>query len=500
MKTIFKSTVALCAALLATASFATAQSNSALIDALVRKGVLTSKEASEIQADLAKNYDEGSTSKIELSKHVTKLKLYGKVRWRYQWNEASTQNPVSPNLPAGNPNPSQTVQQQNRFRYLFKVGATYDFTDNFRSGIEIASGDNNDSYNQTIGSGYGRFPVSLSLLYLEWQPTDWLTLTGGKQLNPLYTTSLVWDSDVNPEGLTEQAWWDLSDSFSIGFTAGQWAYMNDTTQGSGGPLGAEDTPIVQFVQQIPMQYRWMEYETVQVPAGGSKGGKNFDGKMMTVTQPKEILSVTFAPGFMTYLGGSTTNVNTSTPRFAAPNGSYDLNIVTAPGDVKWKSWGIPFKFYWDFAWNVSGGSRNGVYTTPTVAGAGPIAYQNNNRSLEDDIAWLAGLKLGTNKKKGDWSVQADYRVVGAGAVDPNLNDSDFNLGYLNGQGVRAQAQYNFTDFLVGSVTYFNTWNYKEDLFFPNTVEGGSAPGFSSGNGLTGVNGTQIVQVDLKWKF
>ena len=124
-----------------------------------------------------------------------------------------------------------------------------------------------------------------------------------------------------------------------------------------------------------------------------------------------------------------------------------------------------------------------------------MAFRAVNTSLTDDIAWLAGMKFGNNKKKGDWSIEADYRVVGVGAVDPNLNDSDFNLGYLNGQGVRVQSQYNFTDFLVGSLTYFNTWNYKENLYFPTTVAGNG-----NANGVAGANGTQIVQVDLKWKF
>ena len=491
MKTIFKSTVALCAAMLATAGYASAQSNTALVDALVRKGVLTSKEASEIQADLAKNYDEGSMGKIELSKHVTKLKLYGQARWRYQWDEVGSQNPVQPAPPAGNPNPPFERGQQNRFRYMFKIGATYDFTDNFRSGIELASGSANDSYNQTVGTGYGRFGVGLSLLYLEWEPTDWLTITGGKQENPLYTTSLVWDSDVNPEGLTEQAWWDLNDSFSIGFTAGQWIYDNQQLQVSGPIFGSEDELLMQFVQQIPMQYRWVEYETTQVPSDDPK-----DMKMMTVTKPKEIMSVTFAPGFMTYMGGSSQQVNTSSPSVLQPNGTFDMNIVTAPGDVKWKAWGIPMKFYWDFAWNVSGRSRNNsVYMRPTPAGGPGVAFRAVNTSLTDDIAWLAGMKFGNNKKKGDWSIEADYRVVGVGAVDPNLNDSDFNLGYLNGQGVRVQSQYNFTDFLVGSLTYFNTWNYKENLYFPTTVAGNG-----NANGVAGANGTQIVQVDLKWKF
>jgi hypothetical protein len=597
MNTYIKCMSAVCGLLLVSSAALLAQGNKALIDALVKKGVLSSKEASEIQADMARQYADGPDGKLELAKHVTKLKLYGQVRWRYQWNQAETQPPVSPTAPtiipgpqaqafrqpainavlpsntpivlptvtqnvagnlvpftppAANPNvgqPFPAPQQsfnQDRARYLFKFGATYDFTDNFSSGIEFASATANDSYNQTIGSAYGRFPVSLSLLYLTWEPTDWLTLTGGKQLNPLYTTSLVWDSDINPEGVTEEFWWDITDAFGIGFTAGQWVYSNDISETQLGftnniPFNTSDEIGWQFVQQVPMQYRFLEYVTETVPADDPKDMK----AMKTITKPKEIAKITFAPGFMTYTGsatgfvtggGTTANaiVNTSSPAFLASNGTNDLNIVTAPGDFKTKFGSVPFQFYWDFAWNIDGKDRiQNVYLAPFGQGDGrpaigapgtvPAAaipgstagstlqsgaYRLQNLSLEDEIAWLVGVKFGQNKKKGDWSASVDFRQVGAGSVDPNLSDSDFALGQLNQQGIRAALEYNFTDFLTGAVTYFNTWDYKQDLWFPPGTAGsgqsapppGTTAGFGNNNNLTGVNTTQIVQVDLKWKF
>lgn len=105
--------------------------------------------------------------------------------------------------------------------------------------------------------------------------------------------------------------------------------------------------------------------------------------------------------------------------------------------------------------------------------------------------YLVGMQIGENKKKGDWSVLANWRQTGIGSVDPNLNDSDFALGELNTRGVKVSASYNFTDFCVGAITYMHAWNLRDNLF------GGEATG---GNAIAEGNAIQVLQVDLNLKF
>ncbi|MEM1058880.1 MAG: putative porin [Verrucomicrobiota bacterium] len=497
----------LAAAVLAVGAASSHAQDDALLNALVKKGVISSAEANDIRNEVELERAKEGRGKIELNKGVTKLKIYGKARLRYQWNQLSAQPPVSPPPFGGaNPNlgnsPNESQWDQSRFRYYFKFGVQYWFQKNLYGGLEFASGDNNDSYNATFGKGYGRQAVFLSLLYLSYEPTDWLKLTAGKQKNPLETTSMVWDSDVNPDGLTEEFWFEVSDEFGIGLTLGQWVYSEGDDTEDAGNFGAGDylpatdqSPVMQFVFQVPMEYNFMEYKEVPYSSSDPKDMKS----MGTVTEAKPWLTIGFAPGFMTYLGGDSTEVNTSSPGFLQTNGTNDLNVVTAPGYLKWKMWKQKFKFYWDFAYNITGDDRiqntylgdfrnNGAYTP-----AQWNALRNANFGLEDNLAWLVGVKVGENKKAGNWSASVDFRQIGLGAVDPNLNDSDFNLGFLNGQGIRAKVAYSFTDNMVGSITYFNTWNYKNDLYLPvgqsNSVQQ-----------LTGANGTQIVQADLVWKF
>ena len=172
--------------------------DTALIDALVKKGVLSDQEAEDIRADIAKEYSETPAGKLSIANHITNLTLYGDARVRFEYLDERAQA-----SPGGGPGTGGYTSTTNRNRYRIRVGANYTFTDNFSAGVELESATAGDSANQSFGSEYGKFPINVGLVYLTWKPTDWATLTGGKIRNPLYTTDLVWDPDINPEGAAE---------------------------------------------------------------------------------------------------------------------------------------------------------------------------------------------------------------------------------------------------------------------------------------------------------
>jgi hypothetical protein len=100
------------------------------------------------------------------------------------------------------------LMERNRWRYRLRSGARMEFTDNLRAGVQLETGSSGRSSNVTFGDDAGPWGKStdgifLGLLYLNWTPTDWLDVTGGRQVNPFKVTSLVWDGDLAPEGLTE---------------------------------------------------------------------------------------------------------------------------------------------------------------------------------------------------------------------------------------------------------------------------------------------------------
>lgn len=457
----------------------------ALLDALVKKGVLSDQEAEDVRADMAKQYAQTPAGKLSLSDHITNLKLYGDARMRYEYLDES---PQSKSFNALDPYANQT----DRYRYRIRVGADYTFTDSFMAGFELESSTAGDSANQSMGNGFGKYPIQVGLVYLQWKPTNWLTLTGGKQRNPLYTTDLMWDPDINPEGASEALSFHPTDNFSIGLTAGQFIYADNgensgdsITSFTNGSTTANNNDVWMFAEQVPMQF-------------------NFNKD----TFVKEV------PGFLAYMGGGNTNISASAGS-AGSNGVFGggsavtytnihasdaLAIFTAPGEFDWKAWDQPFKLYWDFALNLDGKDRiQNVYLFPD-GNAGTAALRSQNWNLGDDMAWLVGLQVGQNKKKGDWSIKGDFRQIGLGAVDPNINDSDFADSYLNQQGIKVQSIYNFTDFLTGSLTYFNTWNYKSNLFDSLTAAPTAGSNAAAVFALAPANATERLQVDMQWKF
>src|SRR5271155_2293948 len=76
--------VMVCLAACFAAPAAHAQENGALLDALVKKGVLSDQEAEDIRASEEKDYATTAASKITLSSSIKSITFYGDLRLRYE--------------------------------------------------------------------------------------------------------------------------------------------------------------------------------------------------------------------------------------------------------------------------------------------------------------------------------------------------------------------------------------------------------------------------------
>src|ERR1041384_1703833 len=85
-----------------------AQDASALLDLLVKKKLITEKEANEVRTELNKSATETSAGKWKLSTPITELELYGDARFRYEIREGQNQ--------------ADDTQQRNRERYRLRLG------------------------------------------------------------------------------------------------------------------------------------------------------------------------------------------------------------------------------------------------------------------------------------------------------------------------------------------------------------------------------------------
>jgi hypothetical protein len=269
------------------------------------------------QADSTVNYsgspagakDVIEENKIKLAAGVTELKLYGDLRMRYQYDEF---HPVF--------TPSNLVtDDRNRFRFRLRIGADIQLGDQFFAGVTLASSPQADSNNQTFTEGYDNYGIYIDKAFAGWTPTDWFTIILGKQSNPFYTTPLVWDPNITPAGVVEVL--DLSKAFlpdnsrlSLQLISMQGAFFN----GGSYTVGADSA--WQFVEQLKATY----------------------------SMNKDV-SVTLAPGFMTYTAASLSGLQNSlafdkpADVFAAPLGvqTQTTTTNTETRTVKYSSTGVP---------------------------------------------------------------------------------------------------------------------------------------------------------------
>ncbi len=482
-----------------------AQENNALVDALVRKGVLTDKEAEDIRADMAKEDESSSADKIKLNSSLTELKLYGDLRLRYQYDDKDSQanaDGVGVNNKLDERSPSGA--QRSRWRFRLRLNADFKLGDDFFGGVELQTAIASDSGNQTFENGFADYPIFISKAYLGWSPNEWLTVTAGKVPNPFYTTELVWDPDINPTGATQQiAFHKLfggdggggyakagyskdgkqvavekpaESPWELTLIAGQFIF-DDNLEGGGSDLNDPTRDNDQTTDAYLFQTQLV---------GSYKFSKDF--------------KMTVAPGWLVYNSASAAgleNENEFEDNNLVSGATRNLNLLLLPGDLSFKVAGLKTKFYWDVSYNIEGRKRtediyrlalDKNFDNPEDFDPDDREKRHNNR---DNLAWLVGVQVGENKKQGDWSLLTNYREVGIASIDPNLNDSDFALSELNVRGIKVGVAYSLTDFAVIGVTYQHAWNLRGDLF------GGEA---TEGNAIADANTVRVLQVDLNLKF
>jgi len=105
----------------------------------------------------------------------------------------------------GGPADQSLVQTRGRFRFRFNADTKVN--DDFSGGFTLSSGNLNSptSTNQTFDEFFMRKPIAIDRAELTYTPHYFkpLTISGGKFYPSWFSTELVWDKDLNPEGATE---------------------------------------------------------------------------------------------------------------------------------------------------------------------------------------------------------------------------------------------------------------------------------------------------------
>jgi hypothetical protein len=412
-----------------------------LIDALVKKGVLSSQEGEEIRAEMLADY--GSTPGGMLtygSSAVKGLKLYGDARVRYQYENAQDQTNTG-----GGRN-----EDRNRYRYRLRLGADYTFTENWKAGVRLETAEASDSTNVDFGGYFDKTGdnVFVGLVYLQYEtknpelfgfsPADYFDLRMGKHLHPFLISNAWWDSDINPEGFSEQVGWTnvFTDGLNVTLRAGQYIVFDTNEQAS---VNANDGWL--FVAQSEFKYSW-----------SSKGSAAIAPTLFVESDGNNV-----SPEG----AGNVDNEN-------GINSIGQLAAILLPVEVRWTAFELDHRFFGTVGYNIH---DEGFAS-------------EENRKGSDGLLWNAGYEIGKGKGKGSWKVGGEYRYVEADAWTPNLSDSDFAKNEQNQHGFVVTASYGFTDNITGALTYMKSWDIADQI-----------------DSVVSDNHTvDLLQVDLSWRF
>lgn len=480
--------VALCAAVFMPVTPAHAQTDSALVQELVKKGVLTDQEAEDIQADEAKDYATTGASKIILSDAVKNIQFYGDLRLRFEMRDGTVPGGVYQNGSAtsiANKGDSETM---NRWRYRLRVGVKGEMYDNFFWGIRAATNPTYDrSGNVTFGHGDAAGPfgkgqslLALDQVYLGWHATSDITLTGGQFANPLYTTNLVWDDNLNPAGAAEQ--YDHTFGNTEAFaTAGQYIYQaaagNGITNGIGG-VNYSNT--FMYAEQLGFKYKFND-NTFFKMAGTFYTYSGTVGTSPTTsvaslygTSPLVLSAPNASPSYF-----NAPFVGAEPAPYTNVTGINDLAVLEVPMEFDFKvgpgvhevssgdpkdmtetttGWSLPVRIFGDFAYNTEADERTDeARTAIETAESQNVEFSKSTGN--------SGITL-TNSNTGNGTTGS----TGMSPKDVAANQSMFNSttiqGVLNsGKGFLDQSAYQ-VGVEAGQLKKKGDWDEK--LFWQST--------------------------------
>jgi hypothetical protein len=354
----------------------------------------------------------------KLLETLQRISWFGDMRLRYEIVDRASDNSTA--------NDADGHLDTDRARIRFRFGARahvyedLDFVFRLSTGGDTAS----TSGNTTLDGTFGNEAISLNLAYGSWELMNGLIVQGGKVKNPFMKSEVVWDNDVNPEGLSQIYQQKLGDT-TLQFVAGQ--YIVEETDRKNN-IDSDDVILLAWQAQLHQKTKagkfkfavaWYDYHhlTDQGSAITKQLGSGDGQRNSQVTG---------------------TDVNTT-------------NMQTLDFMADWSS---PI------------GSKHGNLFYEYAVNTSADAPAGNNTIAQDlDTAWQLGFKFGDKrvKKAGQWQIKTLYRVVQQDAVFYALTDSSFHQGGTNAKGIELGAKYAIRKGMQLGYTFFNTTNERGDV-------------------------------------
>jgi hypothetical protein len=350
------------------------------------------------------------------SSWTDKVKFSGDIRYRHEFISTQTLNADGQKTRIYDRN-----RQRLRARLGLQVTVNPVIDAHFRLGTStFISNANNPgagdpiSTNQDMSGGFSPKPLWIDRAYVDYHPCAHFSARAGKQQIPFEHTDLVWDGDLNVEGLTALFSHKVHKHELFLRLGGYWA-------GERGPSGYAKHALDQGLFE------------------GQLGAKGVFDK----------LSCGLALAYIDY-----GNVKGNPTLFAPNNGfgnslmpisgrgndslgyAYDFNIINVTAQAKYKFSKIEPGLILDFATNSGNDKKDPAY----------------DKKL--NTSWLAGATVKFMKLPLDWDLGYNYRVQQRDAVVGAFTDSDPVGGGTNFNGHKLALGFTVLPSTRLAFTYF----------------------------------------------
>lgn len=316
----------------------------------------------------------------------------------------------------------ENANDRNRWRIRLRFSLSGKISEDWSVHTRFATGsDDPVSANQTLDSGFSTKGFHLDRAYFAFHPQAMkcLKLTGGKIERPFLVmdkTELIWDGDLNPEGMALSLNRSISKSVDI-IINGAFFYVeerknSDDTWMAGLQAAVDASPSEKTSMVLGGGY--YDYRKLEGMEGIYDPG-NFFGNDSRAHQHVD--------------GEDTTTLHLY---------SFDYDLLE--GFVKFgvKQEEVSFQVYGNYVQNIQADSL--------------------------DKGWLIGGSMTYGDGKGHFKVRANWRELEKNAVVGVFTDSDFRGGGTDGKGLEANVEYGLSDKVNLGISYFrNSKGVEEDL-------------------------------------
>ncbi len=355
-----------------------------------------------------------------------------------------------------------TTQNRELPRFRARLNLNAAIADDLSFDMRMASGNTTNpvSTNQTLGTDFNKTTFTIDRAYLDYHPVENFSAWLGRMPSPWQSTELVWDDDLNFDGIAARYVYSLTPFVKPFVTLGAFSVENtalDFPSTSTQKVASRDKWL--FGSQLGLDWKFnRNFKTRSAVAF-----YDFYHLEGAISSPCSAFTTSVScdsddsrPGFI-QKGNTLMDLRQLNPNPSNPAGPYyEYYGLATPFRELDATVHVDYRFDEDNDLHVTGDidyvrnlayNAEAIYQRSLLAGAGPVnnygpdgSFQSGNQGL------LVEVMLGHPKivDRWDWNTQVGYRRLESDAVVDAFTDSDFHLGGTNAKGYWVQGNLGFT--------------------------------------------------------